>query len=93
MDTQRQSFLGPDAARNFYKNVRAYDCKEKPPNFNPSFSSSFSGKKDKEASECLADHFTVISNELSRSKTWPADWKQEQVTVIPKCTHPETIII
>lgn len=63
MKSQRQDFLGTDAAKNFYKNVRAYESKEKPPNFNPR--DLFPGETDKGASEKLADHFTQISNEFS----------------------------
>lgn len=61
MESQRQAFLRPDAAENFYKNVRAYDSKEKPPNFNPR--DLFPGKTDR--SEKLADHFTQISDEFT----------------------------
>lgn len=30
MKTQKEKLTGPDAARNFYKNVRAYKSREKP---------------------------------------------------------------
>ena len=40
----------------------------------------------------LADFFAIpltsIYNEISRTKIWPAIWKEESVTVIPKKSNP-----
>ena len=55
MDTQRAKFLGPDVARNLYKNVRDL----------------FLGSGDKEVSEKLADHFTAISSEFEGIREVP----------------------
>ena len=36
----------------------------------------------------LAIPLTIIYNEITRSHVWPTIWKQEFVTVIPKCRNP-----
>ena len=39
----------------------------------------------------LAIPLTSIYNEISRTKRWPKIWKEESVTVIPKCRSPAEI--
>ena len=39
----------------------------------------------------LAVPLTEIFNEITRTSVWPATWKQEFVTVIPKCRNPSGI--
>ena len=60
---QKRNLLSPDAGRTFFKNVKSYNSKERPPPFNVRdiFDSSLT---DKEVSEKLADHFNGISNEF-----------------------------
>ena len=62
METQKRTLLASDAARAFYKNVRAYQSKEKPPNFN--VTDLFPGEDDLAVAERLADHFNGISSEF-----------------------------
>ena len=62
MEGQKKVLLGPDAIRNFYKNVRAYKSKEKPPNFEPQ--SLYPGLPDLQVAENLAQHFNNISEEF-----------------------------
>ena len=60
---QKRTLLGPDAGRTFFKNVKAYNCKERPPQFD--VRSLFpAGKTDAEIAEGLADHFNDISQEF-----------------------------
>ena len=59
---QKENLTGPDAARNFYKNVRAYKSKEKPPEFN--VKDLYPGEKDEAVAEKLAEHFNKISKEF-----------------------------
>ena len=62
MNTQRASMLGQDAGRNFYKNVRVHDSKEKPPDIDPV--DLFPWFSDQKTSEALADHFTEIGRDF-----------------------------
>ena len=39
----------------------------------------------------LAIPLTEIYNEITKSQVWPVIWKQEFVTVIPKCRNPESM--
>ena len=61
---QKMTLLKPDANRAFYKNVKAYKSKEKPPNFDVRslFESSLT---DAQIAERLADHFNGISSEFN----------------------------
>ena len=153
MDTQRDLLTGPDASRNFFRNVRAYSSKEKPSQFD--VSSLFPDLKEGEVAERLAEHFNKISKEfdglrpdqipaarslslpvltrdqverklvsfkkpksmvpgdifpalvnrtarwlsvpltdiyncMTVSTSWPAEWKTEYVTPIPKTTLPQS---
>ena len=61
---QKRNLLKPDADRSFYKNVKAYDSKEKPAPFN--VRKIFpEAKDDAEVAEKLADHFNGISSEFA----------------------------
>ena len=59
---QKKSLLKSDAGRTFFKNVKAYNCKERPPQFD--VRNMFPGDTDQEISEKLADHFNGISLEF-----------------------------
>ena len=63
MESQRKAMLGPDAARCFYKNVKAYQSKEKPQNFD--VRSLFPGQDDQSVADRLADHFNSVSQEFT----------------------------
>ena len=151
LDSQRNCLLVEDARRNFFRNVKSFQAKERPKDFDPL--ELFPGKSPKEAAEALAAYFNRISaefqplepadiprthhrtlpvlepyqvegrihafkkpksmvrgdifpalmdkyatllaipltniyNQITRSHVWPEVWKQEFVTVIPKCRNP-----
>ena len=150
---QREKFTGPDAARQFFKNVKAYKCADKPKAFD--IRDLCPGKPDHETAGEAAAFFNRISNEFQplepcdipstyhrelpllspasvadmitksrkpnsmvngdifpkivnrcapiiawplsaiynrivRTYVWPAMWKREYVTIIPKKTIPES---
>ena len=60
---QKRNLLSPDAGRTFFKNVKSYNCKEKPPQFDVCslFPVSMS---DDAIAEKLADHYNGISLEF-----------------------------
>lgn len=62
-ENQKRTRLSADANQLFFKNIKAYNSKEKPQNFNihSIFQSQLS---DKQISEKLADHFNGISCEF-----------------------------
>ena len=62
MKTQKEKLTGPDAARNFYKNVRAYKSREKPPEFD--VRSLYPNDSEEVVAEKLATHFNKISKEF-----------------------------
>ena len=62
VERQKELLTGPDAARSFYKHVRAYSAKEKPPDFDPC--SLFPDLGEGEVAEKLAEHFNKISDEF-----------------------------
>lgn len=62
IESQKKVLLASDASRAFYKNVRSYQSKEKPPDFD--VRTLFADKSDEEVSEGLADHFNGISSEF-----------------------------
>ena len=151
LDSQRECLLVEDARRNFFRNVKAFQAKEKPRAFSPM--DLFPGKGEEEVAAELAAYFNRISsefsplepadiprthsrklpvlrpyqvegriqafkkpksmvrgdifpvlmdkfatllavplteifNEITRTRIWPRIWKQEFVTVIPKCRTP-----
>ena len=59
---QKSNLLAPDAGRTFFKNVKAYNSKERPPQFD--VRSLFENLTDAEVAEKLADHFNGISLEF-----------------------------
>ena len=60
---QKRNLLSPDASRTFFKNVKSYNCKERPPQFD--VRSLFPPNLDDESvAEKLADHFNGISMEF-----------------------------
>ena len=61
--TQRDKLTSPDASRAFYKNVRAYKAREKPPEFD--VRNLFPGEEDGVVADKLADHFNKISKEFT----------------------------
>ena len=80
---QKKSLLKADAGRTFFKNVKSYNSKERPTQFD--VRSLFSDKlTDQEISEKLADHFGAISNEfegLDQSKV-PTTYSAPTVILI-----------
>ena len=60
---QKELLTGPEADKHFHKHVKAYKCREKPPDFE--VRDLFPGSTDKEAAEELASHFNAISNEFN----------------------------
>ena len=63
VENKRKQLTAPDAARFFFKHVRAFKSKEKPPEFD--VHDLFPGADDERVAECLADHFNRISNEFN----------------------------
>lgn len=62
-DHQKRTLLKPDAARAFFKNVKSYNCKERPPSFH--VRSLFDDDlDDSQVAEKLAEHFNGISQEF-----------------------------
>ena len=59
---QKDIMTAPDAARSFFKNAKAYNSREKPPDFD--VRNLYPGKDDSEVSELLAGHFNAISSEF-----------------------------
>ena len=62
-ENQKRTLLQGDANRAFFKSIKAYKSREKPPNFDVRdlFENSFS---DSQVAEKLADHFNGISSEF-----------------------------
>ena len=63
MERQKQILTSHDATRSFYKNVRAYKSKEKPPQFD--VRELYQGEADLQVAENLAEHFNAISHEFT----------------------------
>ena len=59
---QKTNLLSRDAGRTFFKNVKSYNSREKPPQFD--VRSLFPGQDDLAVAEKLADHFNGISREF-----------------------------
>ena len=59
---QKELLTAPDADKHFYKHVKAYKCKEKPPDFE--VADLFPEDSNKQVAERLADHFNAISKEF-----------------------------
>ena len=69
MEKQREKFTGPDAAKNFYRNVKAYKCAEKPKSFD--IRDLRPGQTDLETATEAAAYFNRISCEFQPLE--PAD--------------------
>ena len=63
LEKQRELLTGPDAARTFYKHVRDYSSREKPPAFDPC--DLYPTKTKEEVAKNLAEHFNGISKEFT----------------------------
>ena len=62
-DYQKRNLLAADAGRAFFKNVKAFNCKERPPQFD--VRGLFDpGSSDAQIAEKLADHFNGLSSEF-----------------------------
>ena len=62
-DHQKRNLLSSDAGRTFFKNVKSYNCNERPPQFD--VRSLFPPNlEDSDVAEKLADHFNGISSEF-----------------------------
>ena len=59
---QKMLLTGPNAAKSFYKHVKAYSSREKPPDFDPC--DLFPGDSQGEVAEKLAEHYNKISAEF-----------------------------
>ena len=62
MENQKLVLTAHDASRSFFKNVKAYQSKEKPKEFDPR--DLFPGASDKEVADGIAQHFNAISSEF-----------------------------
>ena len=63
LDGRKKALTGPQASKNFFKLVKAFKSKEKPPSFD--VMELFPDATDGEAAESLATHFNTISNEFN----------------------------
>ena len=62
VDRQKETLTVADASRDFFRNVKAFDSKEKPTVFD--VRDLFPGMEDLPLAESLADHFNAISNKF-----------------------------
>ena len=62
MEEQKKVLTAADASRSFYKNVRAYQSKEKPPQFD--VRDLYPGTEDEVIADNLANYFNAISSEF-----------------------------
>ena len=69
LQSQKDCLRVEDVSRNFFRNVKAFQAKEKPKAFNPM--SLFPGKTEREVAYELAAFFNRISSEFQPLK--PAD--------------------
>ena len=63
LELQKKNLTGGEASRRFFKLVKSYSSREKPPDFD--VRSLYPGKDDKAVAEKLADHFNAISSEFT----------------------------
>ena len=61
-ETQRRVLTAGDACRSFFKNAKAYNCRDKPQEFN--VRELFPGQDDFCVAEELVDHYSKISSEF-----------------------------
>ena len=62
IERQKKILTAPDAARAFYRNVKAFNSKQKPPVFD--IRDIFPGQEDLSVAEKLAKHFPAITDEF-----------------------------
>ena len=62
MEEQKKVLTAPDASRAFFKNVKAYKSKEKPPQFD--LHELYPDRSDPEIADELASYFNAISSEF-----------------------------
>ena len=62
MEEQKKVLTAPDASRAFFKNVKAYQSREKPPQFD--IRDLYPQENDDSIALKLADHFNAISSEF-----------------------------
>ena len=62
MEEQKKVLTAPDASRSFFKNVKAYQSREKPPSFD--VRELYPEESDENIASHLADHFNAISSEF-----------------------------
>ena len=63
LQQQRKLMTSSDACRHFYRNVRAFSTREKPPDFD--VRDLYPGQPDGAVAESLAVHFNAISSEFA----------------------------
>ena len=61
-ETKRRVLTAGDASRSFFKNAKAYNCRDKPQEFN--VRDLFPGKDDLSVAEELVDYYSKISSEF-----------------------------
>ena len=61
-ENQRKALTAPDAMKNFYRNVKSYNSKEKPPAFD--VKDLYPAKTESKGADALATHFNAISSEF-----------------------------
>ena len=66
MEEQKKTLTAPDASRAFFKNVKAYQSREKPSQFD--VRELYPDQTDEEVAGKLADHFNSISSEFEGLK-------------------------
>ena len=62
LEGQRKKFTGPEACRNFFRNVKSFNCPEKPKVFD--IRDLEPGKSEPEVAEGVAEFFNKISHEF-----------------------------
>ena len=62
LELQRKNLTGGEASRRFFKLVKSYSCREKPPDFD--VRTLYPEDSDEAVAEKLAEHFNAISSEF-----------------------------
>ena len=62
LELQKKNLTGGEASRRFFKLVKSYSCREKPPDFD--VRTLYPEDKDETVAQKLADHFNAISSEF-----------------------------
>ena len=100
LQKQRDSLLGPEADKQFYKNVSAFKTADKPKSFN--VRDLRPGKSDQEVADEVASYFNKISNEFSplQPHEIPATYHRDLPLLSPilvegrlkKCRKPSSMV-